>query len=93
MDPAGLDALITAIRHMHGCEATWIESVPVPETFKGELVWDGEVQVFAVQHPKAERVYAWSHATGGTRRRIVAVLGVPPVVDAITAVRASIAAG
>ena len=93
MDPAGLPALLDAIRHMHGCEATWVESVPVRETFKGEIVWDGEVQVFDVKHPKAARAYAWSHATDTGRRRFVAVLGLGPVVDAITAVRASIAAG
>ena len=28
MDPAGLPALLDAIRHMHGCEARWVESVP-----------------------------------------------------------------
>lgn len=93
MDPAGLPALLDAIRHMHGVDATWIESVPVRETFKGEVVWDGEVQVFGVAHQKASRAYTWSHATDTGRRRFVAVLGLGPVVDAITAVRASIAAG
>ena len=24
-DPAGIPALIGAIRHMHGCEARWVE--------------------------------------------------------------------
>lgn len=77
---------------MHGCEATWIESVPVTETHNGETVWQGEVQVFEVKHPKAKRAYAWSYATEGTKRGFVAVLGLGPVTDAITAVRASIAA-
>jgi hypothetical protein len=31
MDPAGLPA----IRHMHGCEARWVESVPVHELHEG----------------------------------------------------------
>lgn len=93
MDPAGVDALRDAIRHMHGCESKWIESVPVTETFNGETVWDGEVQVFElVAHPKAKRAYAWSYATEGTKRKFVAVLGLGPVKDAIAAVRASIAA-
>lgn len=93
MDPAGLPALQDAIRHMHGCEATWIESVPVTETFGGETAWDGEVQMFELRgHPAATRAYAWSHATDGTRRRFVAVLGVGPVQDAVTAVRAAIVA-
>ena len=70
MDPAGLPALEEAIRHMHGVEATHVESVPVRETFNGQTVWDGEVQVFDVKgHKTAKRVYAWSHATEGARRR------------------------
>lgn len=90
MDPAGLPALLDAIRHLHGLDATWLESVPVRETHNGAVVWEGEVQVFAVQHPKASRVYAWSHATEGERRRFHAVLGAPPVDDARAAVQVAI---
>jgi hypothetical protein len=94
MDPAGLDALRDAIRNLHHCDPTWIESVHVHEAFKGETIWDGDVQVFTVTgHPTATRAYAWSHATEGAARRFFAVLELPPVVDAVTAVRASIAAG
>lgn len=91
MDPAGLPALLDAIRHMHGVEATWLESIPVHETWNGNTVWQGDVQVFQVEHPSgATRAYAWSHATEGTRRRFVAVLGLGPVKDAVSAVRAAI---
>jgi hypothetical protein len=93
MDPAGLPALLDAIRHMHGCEGTFVESVPVREMFKGVTVWEGEVQVFDVTgHPTAKRCYAWSHATEGSRRRFYAVLHAPPVDSPIAAVRASIVA-
>jgi hypothetical protein len=44
--PACLPALLDAVRHMHGCEARWVESVLVHETHEGETVWEGEVQVF-----------------------------------------------
>lgn len=94
VDPAGL-ALLDAIRHLHRCEAPrWVESVPVHEKLPdGRTVWEGEVQVFDVTgHPKAKRAYAWSHATEGERRRFVAVLGLPPVVDARTAVQAAVVA-
>lgn len=93
MDDAGNEALQDAIRHMHGCGSTWVESVPVHEAFNGEVVWDGEVQVYdLIGHPQAKRAYAWSHSTTGTKRRFYAVLGIPPIVDALTAVRASIVA-
>jgi hypothetical protein len=90
MDPAGIPALKEAIRHLHGLEAKWIESVPVHEQHEGRTVWEGEVQVFAVTHPKATRVYAWSHETEGGRRRFHAVLGAPPVDGAEMAVRTAV---
>ncbi len=93
MDPAGLDALRDAIRHMHGCEAVHVETVPVRETFKGQVVWEGEVEVFDVtRHLTARRCYAWSHATEGARRRFYAVLHAPPIDSPLAAVRASIVA-
>jgi hypothetical protein len=50
-----------------------------------------EVQVFAVEHPKASRVYAWSHESGRDgQRRFHAVLGAPPIEDARAAVRVAI---
>ena len=91
MDDAGIPALIDAIRHLHGCEATHVETVAVHETFNGETVWAGDVEVFdLVGHPKAVRAYAWSHVTTGTKRKFYAVLHIPPVDTPLAAVRASI---
>ena len=88
MDPAGIPALQDAIRHMHGVASTWLESVPVTEQHEGQTVWEGNVQVFSVTHPKATRVYAWSHASGpGGRRRFHTVLGAAPVDGPEMAVR------
>jgi hypothetical protein len=89
-DAAGLSALLDAIRHLHGLEATWLESVPVHEQHEGATVWQGEVQVFAVEHLKATRVYAWSHESEGGKRRFHAVLGAKPVDGAVMAVRTAI---
>jgi hypothetical protein len=91
MDAAGLPALLEAIRHLHGLEATWVESVPVHETHDGKTVWQGKVQVFQVKHPRASRVYAWSHESGeGGKRRFHAVLGSPPIAGPAEAVRTAI---
>lgn len=93
MDEAGDEALREAIKHTHGVDATWVESVPVHEEFNGQVVWDGEVQVYELTgHPTAKRAYAWSHRTTGTKRRFYTVLGIGPVKDAVHAVRAAIAA-
>jgi hypothetical protein len=93
MDDAGLPALIDAIKHVHGCDALWVESVPVRELHEGAVVWDGEVQVVDVTgHAKAKRVYAWSHATDGGRRRFHAVLALPPVDSPAMPVRTAVLA-
>ncbi len=80
-----------AIRNLHGCDSTWVEAVPVKETFQGQTVWEGVVQVFALHgHPTAKRCYAWSHATTGEKRRFVAVLHQGPVDSPEKAVWAAI---
>ena len=84
-----------AIMQLHDCSATWRESVPIHEVFRGETVWKGDVEVFDLDgHPKAKRCYGWSHPEGEDNKgeRFVAVLELPPVVSPVTAVRASIVA-
>jgi hypothetical protein len=79
---------------MHGCESTWLSSVPVVESFEGAVAWDGEVQVFALKdHPTAKRCYAWSiSAWPKERRRFFAILHAPPIDGPIAAVRSAIVA-
>lgn len=90
-----LNRLKLAIEHLHKASATWRETVPVHEVFRGATVWRGNVEVFDLTgHPKAKRVYAWSHREGKNDKgeRFVAVLEIPPVESAKTAVQASIMA-
>jgi hypothetical protein len=85
--------LQAAILNLHGCKATYLETVPVIETFQGETIWQGEVEVFELTgHPKAKRAYAWGHVTGDNdqARRYVTVLELPPVDSPQTAVKAGI---
>lgn len=92
-DTAEIEALRNAIRHLHGCDSNWVGTVPIREEFQGQVVWDGEVEVFdLIGHPTASRAYAWSHATEGTKRRYLAVLHEPPVDSPREAVRAAIVA-
>lgn len=90
MDIEGLGQMVG---RLHGCEAAHLETVPVTEKFQGQIVWQGEVEVFRLRgHPKATRCYAWSHASGADDQteRVVTVLELPPVTSAQTAVRAAI---
>jgi hypothetical protein len=88
-----IDELKEVIRKLHGVDSNHVESVPITETFKGQTVWDGIVEVFdLVDHPKACRAYAWTHDTDGPdqQRRHITVLHVDPITSPILAVRAAI---
>lgn len=87
-------ALKHAVEAQHGCTATFVQSVPVKETFEGNTVWEGVVHVFNVHgHPQASKAYAWSSPIEGSdKRRFFAVLHVPPVTSPVEAVRAAIVA-
>ena len=88
-----IEELRALIREIHEVEATHVESVPVTETFNGQTVWDGTVEVFRLHdHPEAEHVYAWSHDTDDPEnpKRHVTVLHIGPVTSPQNAVRAAI---
>jgi hypothetical protein len=88
-----LKELQNVIWTLHGVASRHVESVPVKETFHGQTVWEGVVEVFELTgHPKASRVYAWSHVAGDPDKpkRHVTVLHIAPVLSATMAVRAAI---
>jgi hypothetical protein len=77
------------IHQLHNCAATWLESVPVTETFEGKIVWQGNVEVFALRdHPKAKRCYGWSY---GEPEEFITILELPPVKSAQDAVKVGVA--
>lgn len=86
-----IEQLKDVIRKLHGAEATHVETVPVKETFQGQTVWEGDVEVFDLaDHPKASRVYAWSHGDPDNPQHIT-VLQIPPAVTPQKAVQVAIA--
>ena len=88
-----LEELRDVIRNLHGADATHVESVPIKETYKGETIWDGIVEVFNLHgHPTATKVYAWAHDTDDPDkpRRHVTVLHTHPIESARQAVQAAV---
>jgi hypothetical protein len=77
---------------MHTCKAEWQESVPVKETFQGQIIWEGIVQVFKlIDHPSTKKCYAWSYLIDDSgKRKFVAVLNEGPIDSPKAAVEASI---
>ena len=87
-----IEELGNVIRRLHGVGSAHVESIPVKETFQGETVWDGIVEVFDLKgHPTSFRAYAWAHDTeDADKRRYVAVLHEHPIKSAQDAVKAAL---
>lgn len=86
-----MDALIKVIKDLHGCKATYSESIDIKEEFQGQTAWEGTVHVFDVDHPDTDTCYAWSSPIeGSSKRKYYAVLKIHPVDSPEAAVRASI---
>jgi hypothetical protein len=83
--------LKAAVEKTHGCEACYVRSVPINEQFEGITAWQGIVDVFNLTgHAKAKRCYAWTYKEG-RQTKFVAVLEIPPVDSAESAVKVAIA--
>jgi hypothetical protein len=88
-----LERLRERIRAGDGVESRHVRSVPVHETYEGQTVWEGVVEVFELDgHPKATYAYAWSHEGDHGHPVDVVVLGVPPIDSPENAVRAAVVA-
>lgn len=92
---AYLKELTKAVEVSHRCEASHVGTVRVKEEFGGQVVWHGDVEVFALSgHPKAVRCYAWGVPEENGKEgdlESTTVLDLPPVNSPVTAVRAAIA--
>ena len=87
-----IDRIKRAVEKAAECPASHLESVAVVDTFRGKTMWEGVVEIFALLgHAKAKRAYGWNVGKGADER-FTAVLDIPPVRDALTAVRASVVA-
>lgn len=91
---ASIESLRQAVESQHGGVATFSQTVPVRETFRGQPVWEGVVHVFDLEgHPTATRAYAWSSPIeGSTKRRFFAVLHMGAMKSPLDAVRVAVVA-
>lgn len=91
---AYLEEIKTAFRVLHSCEAEFMYTVPVKETFQGKTAWEGDVELFKITgHHKTSFAYAWGYPKdSGKGWEITTVLELPPVDSPEMAVRVAIAA-
>jgi hypothetical protein len=88
-----IDELKDTIRRLHGVDSSHVETVAVEETFEGETIWEGEVEVFELyDHPETDKLYAWVREMDDTDNpeRYVTVLHIHPTTSPQLAVRAAI---
>ena len=84
-----IERIQNAVEKLHNCHAAHAESVPIHEGFRGRTVWEGVVELFAIEnHLQAKRSYAWE--VPGPSPDYVAVLEFPPVESPLTAVRVAL---
>jgi hypothetical protein len=88
------EELKETVESQHGGTGTHVQSVLVKETFAGQTVWEGVVEVFDLEGcPNATRAYAWSSPIEGSdKRRFFAVLHMGAIKSPLEAVRAAIVA-
>lgn len=81
-----LEKITQAVERTVEGSVTHLESVPVVETFCGQTVWEGVVEVFEVAAPPPSVAYGWAvESDKGTQ--YVAVLGNPPANSPLAAIR------
>lgn len=69
-----------------GLKLSRTESVPIVETFRGQVVWEGVVEVFSIGGHTEPLVYAWA-VESDQGPQYVTVLHEPPADSPIGAVR------
>jgi hypothetical protein len=85
-----LAELRATIRRLYRCQASHSRTEAVKEIVNGKVMWEGNVEVFALLgHDEALRCYAWGHLPEEGRWEVTTVLAIPPVVSASSAVIAA----
>jgi len=73
------------------CKAVHLATFEVVEAFRGKIVWEGDVELFRLLHPRiGEGCYAWGFFDDKGEWEATVVLQKPPIRTAEDAVRAAI---
>ena len=87
-----IPVLQEAVERLHKCQAVHSKTVAVHESFQGQTIWEGEVEVFTVKgHARATRCFAWVLKKNGSPPCCVALLDTWPVTSPGAAVKTAIA--
>jgi hypothetical protein len=86
------EALLNAIENRAKCGAIHIQTQPVRLAIDGEVAWAGKVEVFQLKnHPHAQKAFGWGFQNSQNKMEYVTVIGVPPLDNPVSAVKAYVA--
>ena len=89
-----IEELGKAIAAMHECRCEHFGAEHVREEHNGELVWEGDVEIFQLKgHSEASVAYGWGWGADDGEIDYIGILHVPPIESAKEAVKAAIASG
>ena len=86
-----IEILKTAFEQDYGVEAVHVGEEHVTDTFRGQITWEGIVDVFDIKgHPDVVRGYGWPYDIKDGEILYTTVLGKTPISSPLAAVRAFI---
>lgn len=89
-----IQKLTEAIEAVHECRCSHFGAEHIREEHEGELIWEGDVEIFQIEgNPKANVAYGWGWDAGNGEVEFIGILHVPPIESAREAVKAAIISG
>jgi hypothetical protein len=82
-----IEGITRAVERAVEGAVTHLQSTPIVETFRGEVVWEGVVEEFAVESPPPKIVYGWA-VDADPEPQYIAVLETDRINSPLMAVRA-----
>ena len=79
---------------LHECRCSHFGTEHVKEEHEGQIVWEGDVEIFHLEdHKEAKVAYGWGWDAGDDNIDYIGILQLPPIETAYDAVKAAIVSG
>ena len=86
------DNLKEGIERRAGCKAVYVQTQPVKVAAEGKVLWKGKVEIYRLEgHPQAQFAFGWGFMTAQKKVEYVTIIGVPPLDNPLSAVKAFLA--
>jgi len=84
--------LLEAIERRANCKAAYYQTQPVRIVEETKILWKGKVEIYKLAgHPQAQLAFGWGYQNAQKKVEYVTVIGVPPLDNPVSAVKAFLA--